>query len=135
MLRKLAALYAGVSTAYETTVNQLLDLRQMVQQRGYEVVEEYIDHGISGAKARRPALDKMMADARRGQFDIVVVWAIDRLARSVKHFVEVIAELERSLIIERVKAGIRRARSEGRRIGRRPLTLIVMPYSTLDTPE
>ena len=76
-----------------------------------------------------------MADARRGQFDIVVVWAIDRLARSVKHFVEVIAELERSLIIERVKAGIRRARSEGRRIGRRPLTLIVMPYSTLDTPE
>ena len=152
---KRAALYARVSTADQTTANQLLDLRQMVQQRGYEVVEEYVDHGISGAKARRPALDKMMGDARRGRFDIVVVWAADRLARSVKHFVEVIseldhlgiaflsyreqidtagplgraimvivsaiAELERSLIIERVKAGIRRARSEGRRIGRRPL--------------
>lgn len=154
-MMKRAALYARVSTAEQTTDNQLLDLRQMMQQRGYEVVEEYVDHGISGAKARRPSLDKMMADARRGQFDIVVVWAADRLARSVKHFVEVlseldhlgvaflsyreqidtagplgraimvivsaIAELERSLIIERVKAGIRRARFEGRRIGRRPL--------------
>jgi DNA invertase Pin-like site-specific DNA recombinase len=152
-----AALYARVSTVDQTTANQLLDLRQMVQQRGYQVVEEYVDHGISGAKVRRPALDKMMADARRGQFDIVVVWAADRLARSVKHFVDVlseldhlgvaflsfreqidtagplgrvimiivsaIAELERSLIIERVRAGMRRAKQEGRRIGRAPLNV------------
>jgi DNA invertase Pin-like site-specific DNA recombinase len=152
-----AALYARVSTVDQTTANQLLDLRQMVQQRGYQIVEEYVDHGISGAKVRRPALDKMMADARRGQFDIVVVWAADRLARSVKHFVDVlseldhlgvaflsfreqidtagplgrvimiivsaIAELERSLIIERVRAGMRRARQEGRRIGRAPLNV------------
>jgi DNA invertase Pin-like site-specific DNA recombinase len=152
-----AALYARVSTVDQTTANQLLDLRQMVQQRGYQVVEEYVDHGISGAKVRRPALDKMMADARRGQFDIVVVWAADRLARSVKHFVDVlseldhlgvaflsfreqidtagplgraimvivsaIAELERSLIVERVRAGMRRARQEGRRIGRAPLNV------------
>jgi DNA invertase Pin-like site-specific DNA recombinase len=89
-----AALYARVSTVDQTTANQLLDLRQMVQQRGYQVVEEYVDHGISGAKVRRPALDKMMADARRGQYDIVVVWAADRLARSVKHFVDVLSELE-----------------------------------------
>lgn len=84
---KRAALYARVSTADQTTVNQLLDLRQMVQQRGYEVVEEYIDQGISGAKARRPALDKMMADARRGQFDVVVVWDARRCAllRETKH--------------------------------------------------
>jgi DNA invertase Pin-like site-specific DNA recombinase len=154
---KRAALYARVSTLDQTTDNQLLDLRQMVQQREYEIIEEYVDQGISGAKARRPALDKMLADARRGKFDIVVVWAADRLARSSKHFVEVlseldhlgiaflsyreqidtggplgraimvivsaIAELERSLIIERVKAGLRRARLEGRRLGRRPLDI------------
>jgi DNA invertase Pin-like site-specific DNA recombinase len=91
---KRCALYARVSTVDQTTANQLLDLRQMVQQRGYQVVEEYIDHGISGAKARRPALDRMMTDARRGQFDTVVVWAADRLARSVKHFVDVLSELD-----------------------------------------
>jgi hypothetical protein len=65
----------------------VLDLHQMVQQRGYDIVEEYVDHGISGARAR-PTLDKLMADARCGRFDIVVVWAADRLARSVKHFVD-----------------------------------------------
>ena len=154
---KRVAVYARVSTLDQTTANQLLDLRQMAAQRGFEIVEEYVDHGISGTRARRPALDKMMADARRGRFDIVVVWAADRLARSVKHFVEVlaeldhlgigfvsfreqidtagplgravmiivsaIAELERSLIIERVRAGLRRARLEGRHIGRRPLDI------------
>lgn len=154
---KRAAVYARVSTLDQTTANQLLDLRQMAAQRGFEIVEEYIDHGISGARARRPALDKMMTDARHGRFDIVLVWAADRLARSVKHFVEVlseldhlgigfvsfreqidtagplgraimiivsaIAELERSLIIERVRAGLRRARLEGRHIGRRPLDI------------
>jgi len=92
---KRAALFARVSTVDQTTANQLLDLQLMVQQRGYEIVKEYVDHGISGAKARRPALDQMMADARRGQFDIVVVRAADRLARSVKHFVEVLSELDR----------------------------------------
>jgi DNA invertase Pin-like site-specific DNA recombinase len=154
---KRAAVYARVSTLDQTTANQILDLRQMAAQRGFEIVEEYIDHGISGARARRPALDKMMTDARHGRFDIVLVWAADRLARSVKHFVEVlseldhlgigfvsfreqidtagplgravmiivsaIAELERSLIIERVRAGLRRARLEGRHIGRRPLDI------------
>ena len=151
-MSKRAALYARVSTFDQTTANQLLDLRQMAEQRGYQIAEEYVDHGISGATARRPALDKMMADARRGEFDIVVVWAPERLARSVKHFVEVlseldhlgiaylsyreqidtagplgraimvivsaIAELERSLIIERVRAGIRRAQLDGVHIGR-----------------
>lgn len=154
---KRAAVYARVSTLDQTTANQVFDLRQMAAQRGFEIVEEYVDHGISGTRARRPALDKMMADARHGRFDIVLVWAADRLARSVKHFVEVlaeldhlgiafvsfreqidtagplgravmiivsaIAELERSLIVERVRAGIRRARLEGRHIGRRPLDI------------
>lgn len=152
---KRAALYARVSTLDQTTTNQLYDLRQMAQQRGIEIVEEFVDHGISGARTRRPALDKMMADAHRGKFDVVLIWACDRIARSVRHFLEVldelnhlniefvsfreqldtggplgravvviisaIAELERSLIIERVRAGMRRAKLEGRHIGRAPL--------------
>ncbi len=153
---KRAALYMRVSTLDQHPETQLYDLRQMAQQRGYEIVEEYTDR-ISGAKARRPGLDQMMRDARRGRFDVVLVWASDRIARSVKHFLDVldelnrlniefisfreqidtggplgravvviigaIAELERNLIIERVRAGMRRARLEGRHIGRKPLDL------------
>jgi len=153
---KRAALYLRVSTLDQHPETQLYDLRQMADQRGYQVVEEYTDR-ISGAKARRPGLDALMKDARRGRFDIVLVWASDRIARSVKHFLDVldelnrlniefvsfreqldtggplgravviiigaIAELERNLIIERVRAGMRRARLEGRHIGRKPLAL------------
>ena len=153
---KRAALYMRVSTVDQHPETQLLDLRQMAAQRGYEIVHEYTDR-ISGAKARRPGLDELMHDARRGRFDVVLVWASDRIARSVKHFLEVldelnrlniefvsfreqidtggplgraivviigaIAELERNLIIERVRAGMRRAKLEGRPIGRQPLDL------------
>jgi DNA invertase Pin-like site-specific DNA recombinase len=145
-----------VSTLDQHPETQLYDLRQMAEQRGYRIIEEYEDR-ISGAKARRPGLDAMMRDGRRGQFDVVLVWACDRIARSVKHFLEVldefnrlnvefisfreqidtggplgravvviigaIAELERSLIVERVRAGMRRAKLEGRHIGRKPLVL------------
>ena len=145
-----------VSSLDQHPETQLYDLRQMAAQRGYEIVHEYVDR-ISGAKVRRPGLDEMMRDARRGRFDIVLVWASDRIARSVKHFLEVldelnrlniefvsfreqidtggplgraivviigaIAELERNLIIERVKAGMRRAKLEGRHIGRKPLDI------------
>jgi DNA invertase Pin-like site-specific DNA recombinase len=154
---KRAAIYARVSTADQSPASQLYDLRQMAAQRGLEVVGEYIDHGISGTKNRRPGLDSLMTDARHGKFDIVLIWAADRIARSVHHFIETleelqhlnvaflsyreqidtsgplgkavmvivgaIAELERSLIVERVKAGMRRARLEGRRIGRTPLPI------------
>jgi DNA invertase Pin-like site-specific DNA recombinase len=153
---KRAPLYMRVSTLDQHPETQLYDLRQMAQQRGYRIVEEYTDR-ISGAKAKRPGLDTMMRDARRGQFDVILVWASDRIARSVKHFLDVldelnrlnvefisfreqidtggplgravvviigaIAELERNLIIERVRAGMRRAKLEGRHIGRKPLTL------------
>jgi DNA invertase Pin-like site-specific DNA recombinase len=124
---KRAALYLRVSTIDQHPETQLYDLRQMAAQRGYEIVQEYTDR-ISGAKARRPALDTMMQDARRGRFDAVLVWACDRIARSTRHFLEVviigaIAELERNLIVERVRAGMRRARLEGRRIGRPSLEL------------
>ena len=88
---KRAALYMRVSTLDQHPETQLYDLRQMAQQRGYQIVEEYTDR-ISGAKAKRPGLDTMMRDARRGSFDVILVWASDRIARSVKHFLEVLDE-------------------------------------------
>jgi DNA invertase Pin-like site-specific DNA recombinase len=91
---KRAALYMRVSTLDQHPETQLYDLRQMAQQRGYQIVEEYTDR-ISGAKAKRPGLDAMMSDARRGRFDVVLVWASDRIARSVKHFLDVLDELNR----------------------------------------
>ena len=154
---KRAAVYMRVSTLDQNPQTQVHDLRAMAAQRGLQIVAEYTDHGISGTRARRPGLDQMMDDARRGRFDVVLVWACDRLARSVKHFLEVldelnrlnvefvsfrenldtggplgraviiivstVAELERSLIVERVRAGMRRARLEGRHIGRKPLEI------------
>ena len=153
---KRAALYMRVSTLDQHPETQMYDLRLMAEQRGYRIVGEYTDT-ISGTKARRPGLDAMMRDGRRGQFDVVLVWASDRIARSVKHFLDVldelnrlniefisfreqidtggplgravviiigaIAELERSLIVERVRAGMRRAKLEGRHIGRKALVL------------
>jgi DNA invertase Pin-like site-specific DNA recombinase len=154
---KRCALYLRVSTLDQNPDTQLHDLKALAQQRGLEIVATFIDHGISGARVKRPALDQLMTAARRGSFDVVLVWAFDRMARSVKHFLEVldelahlnvefvsfrenvdtggplgralvviigaIAELERALIIERVRAGMRRARLDGRRLGRKPLEL------------
>jgi len=154
---KKAALYGRVRTPDQHLENQLLDLRKMAAQRGFEVVREYTDKGVSGSKAKRPGLDAMMADARRGEFSVVLVAAFDRIARSTKNFLEVVdelhelriefisareaidtsgpmgrmfltvvgsvAELERSLIVERIKAGMRRARLEGQRLGRAPLEI------------
>lgn len=151
---KRAVLYARVSTNDQHLETQLLDLREMAKQRGHEVVREYTDT-ISGAKAKRVGLDQLLADARRHRFDIVLVSAFDRVARNVRHFLEVldelnhlgiefvslrenidtggplgramvvivgaIAQVERQAIVERVKAGMRRARLEGRQIGRAPL--------------
>jgi DNA invertase Pin-like site-specific DNA recombinase len=87
-------LYLRTSTLDQHPETQLLDLRQLASQRGLEIVQEYTDR-ISGAKARRPGLDQMMADGRRGRFDVVLVWASDRIARSVKHFLDVLDELNR----------------------------------------
>jgi DNA invertase Pin-like site-specific DNA recombinase len=153
---KRAAIYLRTSTCGQHPETQLHDLEAMAQQRGLEVVQRYTDQ-VSGTRSRRPGLDQMMADARRHRFDVVMVWASDRLARSVRHFLEVldelnhlgiefasfreqldtggplgramvviigaIAELERNLIVERVRAGMRRAKLEGRHIGRRPLNV------------
>jgi DNA invertase Pin-like site-specific DNA recombinase len=89
-----AALYARVSTPEQNINTQLLDLRSLAQQRGYEVAGEYCDAGISGTKARRPGLDALLKDARKRKFDLVLVAAFDRIARSTRHFLQVIDELE-----------------------------------------
>ena len=154
---KKAAIYARVSTADQHVESQLFDLRQLAAQRGFEVVKEHCDRGFSGSKARRPGLDSLLADARRGEFSVVLVAAFDRIARSTKNFLEIVdelnelgiefvsareaidtsgpmgrmfitlvgsvAELERSLITERIRAGMRRVRLEGGRLGRAPLNI------------
>src|SRR5205085_1717879 len=92
---KKAALYARVSTLDQHPETQLLDLEQLAAHRGWQIVETYVDHGISGTRVRRPALDKLMADAARHKFDIVAVAAFDRMARSVRHLLETLDEFHR----------------------------------------
>lgn len=89
-----AALYARVSTGSQNPEAQLDPLRTYAAARGFQVAGEFVDHGVSGAKDRRPALDKMMAAARRRDVDAIVVAKLDRLARSVRHLVTVAGELE-----------------------------------------
>jgi DNA invertase Pin-like site-specific DNA recombinase len=71
---------------------QLRDLRQLAERRGLEIVREYCDQGVSGAKSSRPALDEMLADARRGRFRVLLVWRLDRLGRSLAHLVRLLEE-------------------------------------------
>jgi DNA invertase Pin-like site-specific DNA recombinase len=152
-----AAIYVRVSSADQHVESQLYDLRELAAQRGFEVVKEYQDCGVSGKRARRPGLDALIADARRKQFSTILVAAFDRVARSVKHFLQVmdefdslgivfisrrenvdtsgpmgrlfltligsIAELESDLIRDRVRAGLRRAKLDGVRIGRAPMNI------------
>jgi DNA invertase Pin-like site-specific DNA recombinase len=146
-----AALYARVSTAEQTPENQLVALRGFAEARGW-TVSEFVDHGVSGTKDRRPQLDALLAGVRRRKFDVVLMTKLDRLARSTHHLVTLakelqvlgvdlvaidqaidttspsgrllfhvlaaIAEFERDLIRDRVLAGLRRAKAEGRRLGR-----------------
>ena len=87
-----AAIYARVSTLDQEPENQLAELRQYVTARGWTAVE-YVDRGVSGAKERRPALDRLIRDARRRRFDVLVCWRLDRLGRSLKHLVTLLDEL------------------------------------------
>src|ERR1035438_5882347 len=91
---KKCAIYARVPTPDQRVDNQLYDLRLFAEQRGYEVAAEYTDVGVSGSKARRPGLDAMLRDARKRKFAVVIVAAFDRLARSTKHFLTVVDELD-----------------------------------------
>lgn len=148
-----AAIYARVSTLDQQPENQLGELRRYVEARSWTPLE-YIDRGVSGARESRPALDRMLRDARRRRIDVVVCWRLDRLGRNLRHLVltleelqtlgvgfislnegidaltaagklqmhilAAIAEFERSRIVERVHAGLARARAQGRRLGRPP---------------
>jgi DNA invertase Pin-like site-specific DNA recombinase len=152
---KRAAIYMRVSTNNgQTTENQRLELEKIAAARGWQVVEVYEDAGISGAKGRekRPGLDRLLKDAGRRRFDVVMAWAIDRIGRSLLDLLSIIqhldavgvdlyldqqhldtttptgrllfhitgafAEYERGIILERIKAGLQRARAQGKRLGR-----------------
>jgi len=154
-----AAIYARVSTIGhgQSAEMQLRELREHCKRRGWQIAGEYVDTGISGAKDRRPELDRLMQDGHRRKFDVVSVWKFDRFARSVSHLLRAldtfrvlgvefvslsesldtatpagrmvftvlgaVAELERSLIAERVRAGLRNARSKGIKLGRPAMNL------------
>ena len=145
-------LYARVSTTDQHCENQLAELRTYCTSRGWTITREYVDHGVSGAKERRLALDELVRDAKRRRFDVLVCWRLDRLGRNLRHLVLLLEELqalgvafaslnegidattpagrlqmhmlaalsefERGRIQERVRAGLARARANGRHIGR-----------------
>lgn len=156
------ALYARVSTMHNQNPQmQLSELREYGARRGWQIISEYVDQGVSGSRERRPELDRLMADAHRRKFDLIAVWKIDRFGRSLKHLVNALADLdslgvafvslrdnidlstpsgrlmfqiigamaefERSLIQERVRAGLRNAVARGVRLGR--------PKRTVDAAE
>ncbi len=150
---KRAAIYARVSTPVGQSPAMQLDvLREFAGRRELEVVFEFVDHGASGARERRPALDDLMDAARKRAFDVVLVYRFDRFARSVRNMVTALdelgalgvdfvsysesldtstpmgramfsvcaalAELERSVVVERSVEGQRRARARGKHVGR-----------------
>lgn len=152
----LVALYARVSTEEQTVDNQIIRLKEVAEARGYEIFGVYVDTA-SGANARRPQLDRMLADAKAHRFDRIMSTKLDRLARSVTNLSSImqsleswqvsvefldqpidtstasgklaltvlgaVAEFERELIRDRTCDGQRRARAEGKRIGRPPREL------------
>lgn len=87
------ALYARVSTTDQSCEMQVRELREFIFRRGWQSAGEYIDTGFSGAKASRPALDRLMADAAQRKFDCIVVYKIDRFGRSVLHLNQQLAAL------------------------------------------
>jgi len=151
------ALYLRVSTNEQNTANQARELKNVCVQRGWQITAVFEDHGISGAKGRdkRPALDKMLKAAVRGEFDMVAAWAVDRLGRSLADLIAILnelnaanvglylhqqaldtttpsgramfsmvgvfAEFERSMIQERIKAGLSRAKAEGKLLGNKKM--------------
>jgi DNA invertase Pin-like site-specific DNA recombinase len=150
---KKVAIYVRVSTGHQDHAMQLVDLRRYVEQRGWQVYQEYADTA-SGSKESRPALELLMNDARKRKFDAVLVWRFDRYARSTKHLVTALSEfkglgidfisyqenldtgtsmgeamfsiiaalaqLERDIIRDRVRGGLRAAREKGQKLGRPP---------------
>jgi DNA invertase Pin-like site-specific DNA recombinase len=151
---KRVAIYLRVSTDGQSVDNQRRELMQAAAHHGWNVVAEYSDAGVSGAKGRdqRPAFDKMLRAATKGEIDMIAAWSVDRLGRSLQHLIAflgeihaagvdlflhqqaldtstpagkamfqmlgVFSEFERSIIVARVHAGLKRARKEGKTLGR-----------------
>lgn len=92
---KRAAIYARVSTDGQSTENQLRELRAVTRRMGWELVAEYVDHGISGAKGRdkRPQFDALCTAAIRREFDIIMAWSVDRLGRSLQNLVSFLGDV------------------------------------------
>jgi DNA invertase Pin-like site-specific DNA recombinase len=113
---KRVALYARTSTARDQTpAMQLDELRQVARQRGWEVVGEYVDHGVSGGKDRRPELDRLRSDIQRGRIDVVACWRFDRFARSVRHLVSALDEFRaRGIDFVSIRDGIDTSTPAGR---------------------
>ena len=154
---KKAVLYGRTSTPEQHLESQFIQLRDIASQRGLELTGVYSDFGVSGSKARRPGIDSLLRDARRGKFSVILIAAFDRLARSTRNFLELvdefdslgielisareavdtstptvrmfvtilgsIAELEKSFIRERIRAGMRRRKLDGLPCGRQPLDI------------
>jgi DNA invertase Pin-like site-specific DNA recombinase len=146
-------MYARVSTQNhgQDPEMQLREMRGYLKLRGFRLVGEYVDRGVSGTKKNRPELDRLMADAVKHRFDAVCVWKLDRFGRSLRHLVNALAQLEehgvsfisqrdnldlttsagrlmfnvigamaefeRDIISERVKAGLRNAKAKGTQLG------------------
>ena len=88
------ALYTRVSTLDQNPENQAIELRRYVEARGWALTREYTDHGVSGARESRPALDDLLADAKRRRFDVLVCWRLDRLGRNLKHLITLLDEFQ-----------------------------------------
>ena len=87
------AVYARISRPDQTVETQLAELRRYAGARGWTVHAEYVEHAVSGAKVKRPSLDRLLQDARKRRFDTIIVWKLDRFGRSLQHLVNTIAEL------------------------------------------
>lgn len=92
---KRAALYLRVSTKEQTTDNQRIELDRVASAKGWQILATYEDEGISGAKGRdkRPAYDQLLKDATRARFDVVMVWDVSRLGRSLTGLVQALDDL------------------------------------------
>src|SRR5438445_12450874 len=117
---KRAVIYSRVSTLDQNPQMQLLDLQQLASQRGFEIIDTYVDPGYSGVRVKRPALDRMLADARRGRFEVLLVWSCDRVAPSARHLIGVLEELNQlNLHVVSLRAALGTCSPRGRPTPRR----------------
>jgi DNA invertase Pin-like site-specific DNA recombinase len=151
-MKKAVAIYARVSTDRQTVDMQIHELKEYIKRRGWNLYREFIDLGYSGSDTKRPAFQEMMQEAKKRKFDVLLVWKLDRLSRSMKdlvmvlndlgglgidfvsydnnldtstptgklvfHVIGAVAEFEKDIIKERVKAGLENAKRKGKKLGR-----------------